>query len=214
MRFAFTDDQKLFAEGLRELLAKECTPDARARGVGRRRRPRLHAVEPPGRHGRVRHARPESAGGLGGTEVDLVLLLEELGRARRCRARCSRPWRWSRPRCGRRAPRRRHGCARRLARTSRTRTSRRWCSCRAGWCAPTERRSPRSTPSTAAVACSRVDGPGRARSRYDEALAFDRGAAGRGRVPGRAGRAHDRGRRRVRPPARAVRTADRRRTRR
>ena len=34
MRFAFTDDQRMFAEGLRDLLAKECTPAAGARGVG------------------------------------------------------------------------------------------------------------------------------------------------------------------------------------
>ena len=32
MRFAFTDDQTLFADGLRDLLAKECTP-ARVRAA-------------------------------------------------------------------------------------------------------------------------------------------------------------------------------------
>lgn len=81
MRFAFTDDQKLFAEGLRDLLAKECTPAlVRAAwddGAG-------HDValwNHLGEMGVFGLLVPESAGGLGGTEVDLVLLLEELGRA-------------------------------------------------------------------------------------------------------------------------------------
>ena len=82
MRFAFTDDQKLFAEGLRDLLAKECTP-AHVRavwddGTGHD----SGAVGAPGGDGRVRHARarrPPVASAA--TEVDLVLLLEELGRA-------------------------------------------------------------------------------------------------------------------------------------
>lgn len=81
MRFAFTDDQKLFAEGLRDLLGKECTPAlVRAAwddGAG-------HDValwNHLGEMGVFGLLVPESAGGLGGTEVDLVLLLEELGRA-------------------------------------------------------------------------------------------------------------------------------------
>ena len=81
MRFAFTDDQKLFAEGLRDLLAKECTPaHVRAAwddGDG-------HDVtlwNHLGEMGVFGMWVPEAAGGLGGTEIDLVLLLEELGRA-------------------------------------------------------------------------------------------------------------------------------------
>jgi len=81
MRFAFTDDQKLFAEGLRDLLAKECTPaHVRAAwdgGAG-------HDValwDRLAEMGVFGMLVPEAAGGLGGTEVDLVLLLEELGRA-------------------------------------------------------------------------------------------------------------------------------------
>jgi alkylation response protein AidB-like acyl-CoA dehydrogenase len=81
MRFAFTDDQRLFAEGLRDLLDKECTPThVRAAwddGAG-------HDVALWSRlaeMGVFGMLVAEAAGGLGGTEVDLVLLLEELGRA-------------------------------------------------------------------------------------------------------------------------------------
>ncbi len=81
MRFAFTDDQLLFAEGLRDLLAKECTAaDVRATwddGSGHAPTLWSHLAE----MGVFGMLVPESAGGLGGTEVDLVLLLEELGRA-------------------------------------------------------------------------------------------------------------------------------------
>jgi len=81
MRFAFTDDQKLFAEGLRDLLAKECTPAlVRAAwddGAGHDFTLWNHL----GEMGVFGMLVPEAAGGLGGTEVDLVLLLEELGRA-------------------------------------------------------------------------------------------------------------------------------------
>jgi alkylation response protein AidB-like acyl-CoA dehydrogenase len=81
MHFAFTDDQKLFAEGLRDLLAKECTAaHVRAAwddGAGHDFTLWNHL----GDMGVFGMLVPEPAGGLGGTEVDLVLLLEELGRA-------------------------------------------------------------------------------------------------------------------------------------
>ena len=81
MRFAFTDDQQLFAEGLRDLLAKECTPaHVRAawdENAGHDFTLWNHLAE-MGVFGMVV---PEAAGGLGGNDVDLVLLLEELGRA-------------------------------------------------------------------------------------------------------------------------------------
>jgi alkylation response protein AidB-like acyl-CoA dehydrogenase len=81
MRFAFTDDQKLFAAGLRELLVKECTPaQVRAAwddGAGHDFTLWNHLAD----MGVFGMLVPEHAGGLGGTEVDLVLLLEELGRA-------------------------------------------------------------------------------------------------------------------------------------
>jgi alkylation response protein AidB-like acyl-CoA dehydrogenase len=81
MRFAFTDDQLLFAEGLRDLLAKECPPTTvrAAWDDGSGHAPVLWShLSEMGVFGMLV---PESAGGLGGTEVDLVLLVEELGRA-------------------------------------------------------------------------------------------------------------------------------------
>lgn len=81
MRFAFTEDQLLFAEGLRDMLSKECPP-ARVRGVwedGSGHDPALWAAL--AEMGVLSMLVAEDAGGMGGTEVDLVLLLEELGRA-------------------------------------------------------------------------------------------------------------------------------------
>jgi alkylation response protein AidB-like acyl-CoA dehydrogenase len=81
MRFAFTDDQKLFAEGLRELLIKECPPaTVRAAwddGTGHAPELWAHLAE----MGVFGMLVPEADGGMGGSEVDLVLLLQELGRA-------------------------------------------------------------------------------------------------------------------------------------
>jgi alkylation response protein AidB-like acyl-CoA dehydrogenase len=81
MRFAFTEDQLLFAEGLRDMLSKECPP-SRVRAVwddGSGHAPALWAQL--AEMGVLSMLVPEDAGGMGGTEVDLVLLLEELGRA-------------------------------------------------------------------------------------------------------------------------------------
>jgi alkylation response protein AidB-like acyl-CoA dehydrogenase len=81
MRFAFTDDQQLFAEGLRDLLAKECTPShvraAWEEGTGHDAALWSHL----GEMGVLGVLVPEDQGGFGGTDVDLVLLLEELGKA-------------------------------------------------------------------------------------------------------------------------------------
>jgi len=70
MKFSFTDDQRLFAEGLRELLANECPPtlvrDVWENGTGHS--PELWA------HlsgmGVLSMLAPESAGGMGGSFVD------------------------------------------------------------------------------------------------------------------------------------------------
>lgn len=81
MRFAFTEDQLLFAEGLRDMLSKECPPSL-VRGVwedGSGHSPALWAQL--AEMGVLSMLVGEDAGGMGGTEVDLVLLLEELGRA-------------------------------------------------------------------------------------------------------------------------------------
>lgn len=81
MKFSFTDDQRLFAEGLRELLANEC-PASHVREVwesGAGHSPELWS------HlsgmGVLSMLAPESAGGMGGSFVDAILLFQELGRA-------------------------------------------------------------------------------------------------------------------------------------
>ena len=81
MRFAFTDDQLAFRDAVRDLLAKECPAAAvRAAWIGdttgaERAWDALRAM------GALGVLVPEAAGGLGLTELDLVLLLEESGRA-------------------------------------------------------------------------------------------------------------------------------------
>lgn len=81
MRFAFSDDQLMFRDTVRDLLDKECQPE----------RVRYAWVNDDGRlpglwsalaeMGVLGIQVPESSGGLGLTELDLVLLLEETGRA-------------------------------------------------------------------------------------------------------------------------------------
>jgi alkylation response protein AidB-like acyl-CoA dehydrogenase len=82
VRFAFTDDQKLFRDTLRALLEKECTADVVRRawaeeGTGRSEPLWAKLAE----LGVVGLTIPEAEGGLGLSEIDLVLLLEESGRA-------------------------------------------------------------------------------------------------------------------------------------
>src|SRR5262245_57985577 len=81
MRFAFTDDQLAFRDAVRDLLANECPPslvraawengDGRSGGVWR-------ALADMGVLGALA---PESAGGLGLTVLDVVLIIEEAGYA-------------------------------------------------------------------------------------------------------------------------------------
>ncbi len=81
MRFSFTDDQRLFAAGLREMLTTHCTP-AHVRAVwddGSGHDAALWARL--AEMGVLSMIVPEAAGGMGGGEVDAVLLFEELGRA-------------------------------------------------------------------------------------------------------------------------------------
>jgi alkylation response protein AidB-like acyl-CoA dehydrogenase len=81
MRFAFTDDQLLFADGLRDLLAKEF-PAASLRELweaGEHHAPALwrHLAE----MGVLGALAPEDAGGMGMGMVDAILLFEQLGYA-------------------------------------------------------------------------------------------------------------------------------------
>ena len=175
MRFAFTDDQTLFAEGLRDLLAKECTPaHVRAAwddGAGHDAALWDHLA----RDGRVRHAR---ARGRGRPRRHRGRSRPAAGGARARRRAGPRPRdRGGRRTCARRRRRRRSPPPSTVHRTSRTRTSRRH-RARAGRsrCGP---RTPR---------CHRVDGIDGGRRLfavdggavepldYDEELAFDRGA--------------------------------------
>src|SRR5712691_4981223 len=81
MRFAFTDDQLAFRDAVRDLLAKVAGPDTlRAVWDGDRGWDPAawsHLAE----MGVLGLLAPESAGGLALDEVDLVLVLEECGRA-------------------------------------------------------------------------------------------------------------------------------------
>jgi alkylation response protein AidB-like acyl-CoA dehydrogenase len=81
VRFAFTDDQLSFRDAVRDLLEKECPP-AHVRAMWESetgRSPELWSRL--AEMGVVGLTAPEEAGGLGLDEVDLVLLLEESGRA-------------------------------------------------------------------------------------------------------------------------------------
>lgn len=81
MRFAFTEEQLSFRDAVRALFEKECPPsvvrDAWTNETGRTATAwdRLAAM------GVLGVLAPEADGGLGLTELDLVLLLEESGRA-------------------------------------------------------------------------------------------------------------------------------------
>jgi len=80
MHFAFSDEQLAIRDATRDLLANECTPmhvrAAWTNGTGRVPGLWDHLSE----MGVVGMLAPESAGGLGLTFVDLVLVLEETGR--------------------------------------------------------------------------------------------------------------------------------------
>ena len=81
MKFSFTDDQRMFAEGLRDLLVNEC-PTSLVREVwedGSGHSPALwnRLAE----MGVLSILVPEQFGGMGGSYVDAVLLFQELGRA-------------------------------------------------------------------------------------------------------------------------------------
>lgn len=80
MHFRFTDDQRALQAGVREFLDRECTAEhvrqaAETGSPSRERWKRLADL------GVVGATAPEEQGGLGLNELDLVLVLEEAGRA-------------------------------------------------------------------------------------------------------------------------------------
>jgi alkylation response protein AidB-like acyl-CoA dehydrogenase len=81
VRFAFTEEQLLFQQALAELLAKECPAEALAVAW------RSEDGRVPGLWGKLAEMGvlgllvPEAHGGLGLDELDVVLLLQEAGRA-------------------------------------------------------------------------------------------------------------------------------------
>ncbi|MBI2168900.1 MAG: acyl-CoA/acyl-ACP dehydrogenase [Actinobacteria bacterium] len=78
MNFAFTEDQMAFRDAVRTLLEKECPPEVvRARWEGKPTEVWASLSD----MGVVGMTAPEDAGGLGMDELDLVLVLEECGRA-------------------------------------------------------------------------------------------------------------------------------------
>jgi alkylation response protein AidB-like acyl-CoA dehydrogenase len=79
VHFAFSDEQLELRDAVRDLLAKECPP-ARVREAWTNADGRSGAWAALAAMGVPGMLAPESAGGLGCDEVDVVLLLEETGR--------------------------------------------------------------------------------------------------------------------------------------
>ena len=80
MRFAFTDAQLELRDAVRDFLEKECPP-ALVRDAWTNETGRSGLWEKLGAMGVLGVLAPEEHGGLGGSFLDLVLLLEETGRA-------------------------------------------------------------------------------------------------------------------------------------
>ena len=81
MRFAFTDDQKMLRDTVREVLQRECAPEV-VRAAWEGRPEGVRAVwDTLAETGVIGMAASEEAGGMAMTELDLVLPLEEIGYA-------------------------------------------------------------------------------------------------------------------------------------
>ena len=81
MRFAFTDDQKMLRDTVREVLQRECAPEVvRAAWEGRPEGARA-VWDTLAETGVIGMTASEGAGGMAMTELDLVLPLEETGYA-------------------------------------------------------------------------------------------------------------------------------------
>lgn len=81
MQFAFTEDQLAFRDAVRDLLAKECPPSVVRAAWSNADGRSGSAWKAFGEMGVLGALVPESAGGLGLSELDVVLLAEEAGRS-------------------------------------------------------------------------------------------------------------------------------------
>jgi alkylation response protein AidB-like acyl-CoA dehydrogenase len=81
VHFAFTDDQKMLRDTVREVLQRECAPDV-VRAAWEGRPEGVHAVwRTLAETGVIGMRASEAVGGMGMSEIDLVLPLEETGYA-------------------------------------------------------------------------------------------------------------------------------------
>ncbi|MGB5545442.1 MAG: acyl-CoA dehydrogenase family protein, partial [Polyangiales bacterium] len=81
MRFAFTDDQKMLRDTVREVLQRECAPEVvRAAWEGRAQGARA-VWDTLAETGVIGMTASEETGGMGMSELDLLLPLEETGYA-------------------------------------------------------------------------------------------------------------------------------------
>jgi alkylation response protein AidB-like acyl-CoA dehydrogenase len=81
MRFSFTEDQRAMAAALSEMLARECPPSVVRESWDSCTGHSADVWARLGEMGVLGMCVPEANGGMGGDEVDLVLLLEACGRA-------------------------------------------------------------------------------------------------------------------------------------
>jgi len=79
MDFSFTDEQELLRDNVRKLLDEVCPPEYAERCDAEERPPR-EAYQALAEHGWFGLILPPEYGGMGGTAVDLAILLEEAGR--------------------------------------------------------------------------------------------------------------------------------------
>ncbi|HUZ90134.1 MAG TPA: acyl-CoA dehydrogenase family protein [Candidatus Acidoferrales bacterium] len=80
MDFGFSPEQELQRQVLRETLARVCPPEY-ARRCDEEKRPPREAFEALAQAGWLGLGLPEEFGGQGGDQVDIAILLEEVGRA-------------------------------------------------------------------------------------------------------------------------------------
>lgn len=81
MRFAFTDDQKMLRDTVREVLQRECPPDVVRAAWGGRFEESARVWRTFADTGIMAMTVSEQAGGMGMSDLDLVLPLEETGYA-------------------------------------------------------------------------------------------------------------------------------------